>query len=173
MDTIEYQNYQQNKPNKKDSNCRNNTKSKGYIVILDLQGLCASIMNICGRYGIQIYFKGNRTLKNILVSLKDKDQIHQKSGIIYWHMFQEPECNDEYIGESSRTFGERIKEHLRAHSHIYGHQTTTDYPATLDNFSLVGREVQGFNRTIKESICIWVNNPILNKNIGKYSLPDI
>ena len=40
---------------------------------------------------------------------KDKDPITKKNGIIY-----RVECDDEYIGESSRTFGERFKEHLKA-----------------------------------------------------------
>ena len=39
-----------------------------------LQGQHESIKNICGKYDIQTYFKGNRTLKNILVSPKDKEQ---------------------------------------------------------------------------------------------------
>ena len=49
------------------ANNNNNNKSTGYIVIPYAEGLCESIKNICGRYGIQTYFKENRTLKNNLV----------------------------------------------------------------------------------------------------------
>ena len=59
-----------------------------------------------------VYFKGNRTLKNILVSPKDKDEMANKSSIIYSYCCGEIGCDEEYVGESGRTFGERFKEHL-------------------------------------------------------------
>ena len=39
--------------------------NKGHIVIPYIQGLGESIKEICRKYGIQIHFKGNRTIKNI------------------------------------------------------------------------------------------------------------
>ena len=48
-------------------------KSKGHIVIPYTQGLCEGIKKICSRYGIQTLFKGGSTIKNLLVSPKDKD----------------------------------------------------------------------------------------------------
>ena len=48
-------------------------KTKGHIVIPYTQGLCESIKKICARYGIQTNFKGGSTIKNLLVSPKDKD----------------------------------------------------------------------------------------------------
>ena len=51
----------------------NDVKTKGHIVIPYTQGLCKSIKKICGRYGIQTHFKDNSTIKNLLVSPKDKD----------------------------------------------------------------------------------------------------
>ena len=47
-----------------------------------------------------------------------------------------------YIEESSRTFGERFKEHLKAPSLVYDHFNTTGDNVTIDNFSIVGREDQ-------------------------------
>ena len=44
---------------------------------------------------------------------------------------------------------------------------------TIENFSIVGREDQNLIRAIKEAIYIRVNNPSLNRNIGKYHLPHI
>ena len=82
-------------------------------------------------------------------------------------------CDEEYIGESSRTFDERFKEHLKAPSPIYDHYNTTGHNVTLDNFSILGREDQNLCRWIKEALYIRVNNPSLNKNIGKYHLPHI
>ena len=83
------------------------------------------------------------------------------------------DCDDEYIGESSRTFGERLKEHQKAPSPIYDHHNITGHDITIQNFSIVGREDQNLIRAIKEAIYIRVNNPSLNRNIGKYHLPHI
>ena len=104
---------------------------------------------------------------------KDQDAIQKKSGVIYRYQCDRVECDEEYIGESSRTFGERFKEHLKAPSPIYDYQTITGHNVTLDNFSIVGREDQNLCRWIKEALYIRVNNPSLNKNIGKYHLPHI
>ena len=83
------------------------------------------------------------------------------------------ECDGEYIGESSRTFGERFKEHLKAPSLIYDHFNTTGHNITIDNFSIVGREDQNLSELIKEALFIRVNHPSLNKNTRKYHLPHI
>ena len=79
----------------------------------------------------------------------------------------------EYIGESARTFVERFREHLKAPSPIYDHSHITGHTTTLDNFSIVGREDHNLMRLIKEAIYIRVNNPSLNRKIGKYQLPHI
>ena len=94
-------------------------QSKGHIVIPYTQGLCESIKKICGRYGIQTHFKGGRTIKNLLVSPKNKYPMVNQSGAIYWYQCGDLGCDDEYIGETSRTFGERYKEHLKAPSAIH------------------------------------------------------
>ena len=75
--------------------------------------------------------------------------------------------------ESSRTFGERFKEHQKAPSPIYEHFNTTGHNVTIDNFIILGREDQNLRRAIKEALYIRVNNPSLNRNIGKYYLPHI
>ena len=59
-------------------------KTNSHIVIPYTQGLCESIKKICGRYGIQIHFKGSNTIRNLLVSPKDKDPMVSKIGAIYW-----------------------------------------------------------------------------------------
>ena len=54
----------------------------------------------------------------------------------------------EHIGESSRTFGERFKEHLKALSQVYDPSNTTGHVATVENFSIVEREDQNLTSTI-------------------------
>ena len=148
-------------------------KNKGHIVIPYTQGLCESINKICGRYGIQTHFKGGRTIKSLLVSPKDKDPVVNQSGAIYWYQCGDLACDDEYIGETCRTFGERYKEHLKAYSAIHQHSSQTGHPTNHNNFQIIGREGHNLARNIKESIYIRVNNPTLNNNIGKSNLSHI
>ena len=56
---------------------------------------------------------------------------------------------------------------------IYDHFKTTGHEVSLDNFSIVGRDDQSMTRTIREAMLIRVNDPSLNRNIGKYQLPHI
>ena len=66
-----------------------------------------------------------------------------------------------------------FKEHQKAPSPIYDHHNISGHMVSIDNFSIVGREDQNLMRTIKEALYIRVNNPSLNRNIGKYHLPHI
>ena len=120
-----------------------------------------------------MYFKGGTTIKNLLMAPKDQDPMQKRSGVIYRNKYDRMECDEEYIGESSRTFGERFKEHLKTPSPIFDHDNITDHNVSIANFSIVGREEQNLMRTIKEALYIRVNNPSLNRNIGKYHLPHI
>ena len=100
-----------------------------------------------------------------MVSPKNKDNITKKSSVIYWFKCDRIDCEDEYIGESSRTFGEKYKEHLKAPSPIFEHQNNTVHITSVENFKIIGREGHNMARAIKEAIYIRVNNPTLNRNI--------
>ena len=146
---------------------------KSYMVLPYVKGLSESMKNVGKKHGIQTYFKGGNTIKSLLMTPKDKDHISKKSGIIYRFKCNRVDCNEEYIGESSRTFGERYKEHLKAPSPIYDHYNITGHETSMENFSIGGREDQTLIRAIKDAIYIRVNNPSLGRNIGKYHLPHI
>ena len=62
------------------------------------------------------------------------------SGAIYWYQCGDLGCDDEYIGETSRTFGERYKEHLKAPSAIHHHSIQTGHTTNQNNFQIIGRE---------------------------------
>ena len=89
-----------------------------------------------------------------LVAPKDKDPILKKSGVIYRYKCDMVECDEEYIGESSKTFGERFKEDQKAPSPIYDHYNITGHNITIENVSIVGRENQNLTRTIKGALYI-------------------
>ena len=111
----------------------NEVKTKGHIVIPHTQDLCENIKVICSRYGTQTHFKGNSTIKILLVSLNDKNPMASKRGAIYWFQCGVIACNEEYIGKTSRTFRERFKEHLKEPFPIHNHSINTGHPTTQDN----------------------------------------
>ena len=145
----------------------------GHIVIPYVQGLGESIKCTCTKYGIQTYFRGTRTIKQMLVRPKDQDPNEKKSGVICSYKCWAIDHGEEYIGETSRTLGERYKEHRREPSPIQVHSQSTGHQLSQDNFNIIGRECQDLTRLIKESIYIRVNNPTLNRNIGRFQLSHI
>ena len=162
------------KPAQKKKNTRNNNQAnyqKPYMVVPYYQELSESVKRTCNKHGVQVFFRGGVTIKNLLMALKDQDPMLKKSGVIYRYKCDRVECDKQYIGESSRTFGERFKEHQKAPSPIYDHYNISGHMINIDNFRIVGREDQDLIRTIKEALYIRVNNPSLNRNIGKYHLP--
>ena len=93
--------------------------------------------------------------------------------MIYWFNCDRIDCEEDYIGESSRTFGERYKEYLKVPSPIFEHQNNTGHITSVENFKIIGGEGHNMARAVKETMYIRVNNPTLNRNIGKYNLPHI
>ena len=81
---------------------------------------------------------------------KDKDPKDTESGVIYNYQCGDIACNEEDIGEISRTLGERYKEHLKQPSPIHVHIQQTGHTSTTNNFNTTGREDQGLARTIKK-----------------------
>ena len=125
------------------------------------------------KYGVQVHFKGGQAIKGLLMGPKDKDPITNKSGVIYRYKCSEDGCEEEYIGESARTFAERFKEHQKSPSPIHDHCNISGHEVTINNVTIIGREDQNLTRAIKEALFIRVNNPSLNRYIGKYHLPHI
>ena len=166
---LQKQKHQQGKTNRKRQN-QSSIKKRCHIAVPYFQGISESLTNICQRYGIWVHFKGGATIKNLLVSPKDKDSITKKSSVIYQFKCDKTNCEEEYIGESSRTFGERYKEHLKAPSPTYEHQNNAGHTTSVENFKIIGREGHKMARAVKEAMYIRVNNPTLNRNIGKYNL---
>ena len=143
------------------------------MVVPYQQGLSERFKNTCQKYGVQVDFTGGQTIKDLLMAPKDKDPITNKSGVIYRFKCSKDGCEEEYIGESARTFVERFKEHQKSPSPIHDHCNISGHKADSKNFSIIGRDDQNLTRAIKEALFIRVNDPSLNRNIGKYHWPHI
>ena len=68
---------------------------------------------MCGKAGVQAYFKGNNTIKDLLVAPKNNDDITNKGGVIYRYKCDHLGCTMEYISDIGRTLRDRYKEHPR------------------------------------------------------------
>ena len=112
---------------------RSNSINRVSITVPYNKGLSESFKNIGKKYGIQVHFKSGKTLKDELVAPNDKDHITKKSVIIYRFKCDRLECDEEYIGETLRTFGERYKKHLKAPS---PYMTTVTPQVILPNLKI-------------------------------------
>ena len=121
-----------------------------YMVVPYQQGLSERFKNTCQKYGVQVHFKGGQTIKDLLMAPKDKDPITNKSGVIYRFKCSEDGCEEEYIGESARTFAERFKEHQKSPSPIHDHCNISGHKADINNFSIMGREDQNLPGQLKK-----------------------
>ena len=151
------------------------TKPKPRLPLLfpTYQTLVKSSKKVCKNKGIQVHFKGCNTLRTALGNPKDKDPKANQTGIIYHYQCPHINCSSTYIGESGRTLGDRIKEHLKAPSPIHQHSSTTGHPMDPNQFNIIHKEVNSQPRTIKEAMFICMQDPPLNQNLGKYQLPHI
>ena len=123
------------------------------------QGLCESYRTICSKYVVQVYFKGGNTLKNLLMFPKNREAITKQSDIIYCIKCGRTECDDEYIGESARTFKREVQRTFKSTITNFEHQNITGHRTTVENFKIISREGHNMAGAIKEAIYFRVNNP--------------
>ena len=103
--------------------------------------------------------KGTNTLRTALGNPKDKDPKANQTGVIYQYQCPHINCSSSYIGESGRSLGERIKEHLKAPSPIHLHSTISGHPLDPSQFNIMHKEVNSQSRTIKEAMFIHIQDP--------------
>ena len=123
---LKIDNHKYNTNDQKNEHVNNNRDKNIHVMVPYTKGLSGNSKIICGKMGIQVYFKEGNPIKNILVAPIDKDIITQKR-VIYRYKCNGLECDERYIGESARTSGERHMEHFRAPSSIYDHANITGH----------------------------------------------
>ena len=84
-----------------------------FLVVPYSKGLNEIFSKTCRSLGIQVHFKGSKTINNLSVATKDKESTTQKSGVIYGYKCTQADCDEEYIRELGRIFSDRLKEYLR------------------------------------------------------------
>ena len=141
------QTIQQTNNNKSGSNNKNIS-----IVVPFIHGLRKRFKRTCNNLVIQVHFRGTNTIKTLLMVPKDRDNNLPKCGVIYRFKCPHINCPEEYIGESGRSFGDWLKEHLGGLSPIWQHSHSTEHPVSPDCFTIVKRESQGVTRYIRGNV---------------------
>ena len=88
-----------------------------------------------------------------------------KSGVIYRYKYGRMDCEGGIYWGIRQNFCRKVQRTYEV--------TITGQELSLDNFCIVGRQNQNIARAIKEAILLRVNEPSLNRNIGKYQLPHV
>ena len=65
---------------------------------------------MCAKYGVQTHFKGNKTLRQVLVKPMDQDPKEKKSGAIYSYQLSPDQFN--IIGREEQDLSRLIKESI-------------------------------------------------------------
>ena len=107
-----------NNSNTNNSTSNNNQDSNNNymttIVVPYIPNTADRFKKLCKRRGIQVHFKGTNALRTTLGNPKDKDPKTKQTGVIYQYQCPHIHCSSSYTGESGRSLGERVKEHLKS-----------------------------------------------------------
>ena len=168
-------------PKEKDPPDKEKPKCKGRVSIQYCKGLSETLKRIFHAYGIQTFFKPTNTLRNQLVSPKDKPKKEEVMGPVYKITCEGEDrgCSETYIGETERSLKARFLEHRRPSSvsssevsqHI--HVESPGHQVSLDNVRVLTTEPRYFERGVKEAIYIRAHQPSLNRDGGRYKLPGV
>ena len=84
-------------------------------------------------------------------------------------------CTAEYIGETNRSLKERVSDHRnQTTSAIRNHHISTKHPETkLKDFTIIDRECNTLHHQAKDALHICIQDPSLNRNIGKVRIPSV
>ncbi|KAI8501991.1 hypothetical protein Bbelb_204030 [Branchiostoma belcheri] len=158
---------------KKTQKCKPLTnKNKANITIPYVQGVSEKLRRIFQNFNIATYFKPHSTLRQRLVHPKDRPHKGTKANVIYRLKCEEPNCNNTYIGETSRPLKVRYKEHCRPSANgyssaIFHHlQHNQGHSFKLESTDVLDRETRWWERGVKEAIYERMYNPTLNREGG-------
>jgi hypothetical protein len=93
------------------NNSEGDTSAKGYAIVPYIQGVTEPIKRILSNCGSALK-PGYLTSGNIFAKPKDPVRTNQKTHAVY--SIPCGDCEKEYLGQSKRQFGTRLKEHQKA-----------------------------------------------------------
>ena len=93
-------------------NSENENSVMGFAVIPYVQGVTEPIKRILGGFNIKVAQKPYKTLAHVFPKPKDPVTKEQRCNAVY--SIPCNDCDHEYVGQTKRQFGTRLKEHQRA-----------------------------------------------------------
>lgn len=146
------------------------------VVIPYIRGVSEEIRRIMKQYNVQVFFKPVNTLRQLLVRPKDPLGKDRVVGPVY-HITCD-KCDANYVGETERSLRARFQEHRRPSSvtsevsqHLHTEQP--GHSVDIENVEILAVENRWFERGVKEATFIRSVKPTLNKDKGRYKLPNV
>ena len=135
----------------------------------------ARITKLCKKYcketEIKIVYTSQKVKHSF--SLKDRLSSEMNSNVVY--LFKCANCAVSYVGETTRIFSTRIREHLRSDkkSHVYKHLMKDEKcfdSCDKSCFSVLDIATSKYQLKIKEGWYIEWLKPVLNRQVIHYSI---
>ena len=118
----------------------NEIKKSIFISAPYFPGLSESFKQLFKYTPVQVCFKGQNTIKSMLMYPKDKVDPSLKKDVVYQWSCTKPNCKSSYIQETSRSLCDHVKEHSKegSNSAIYQHFSTKGHPLpNIDHFKII------------------------------------
>ena len=115
-------------------------------------------------HGVKSYHKPINTLRSLLVKPKDKPDKNSKCGVVY--QVSCGDCHHNYVGETARALGTRIKEHTDGNcfSAVNDHLSYNSHH--VGDVKVLAQEDRTYARKIREALEIHKSRPTLNRDPG-------
>ena len=113
-----------------------------FISVPYFLGLRESFKQLFKYMPVQVCFKGQNTIKLMLMHPKDKVDPFLKKDVVYQWTCTKPNCKSFYIKETSRSLYDHVKEHSKegSNSTIYQLCSTKGHPLpNIDQFKIIGK----------------------------------
>ena len=147
------------------------SEKRGPTVTLPyIEGSSEQLRRAFNTAGVPTAFKPYRTLRQTLVSPKDKADKLKQSGTVYEIACLH--CDSLYIGETGRKLEKRLSEHksraVGSKSAVNEHVTRSNntHQIDWDNVKVLEKEPKDFPRKVLEAIHIRKKGPNLNRDKG-------
>ena len=160
----------QSKSKQQTSDTETDTTKKSFSVTLPfVEGVSEKVRRAFNTAGVATTFKPHRTLRQTLVSPKDKTVVEDQSGVVYQLNCQD--CDASYISESGRKLGKRLAEHkssaASSKSAVREHVVRSGgHNIDWTGVKVLERESKDYSRRVLEAIHINTKGPNLNRDKG-------
>ena len=147
------------------------TKALGHVTIPYVQGITEAISRKLRKAGVSAHARPINTIRNNLVSPKDKINPLNRCGVVYQISCED--CNATYVGETERELQKRISEHRKETSPEGAHMINHQHTFNLHSKKVLDQESRWFECGVREAIHIRTTSPQLNRDQGHHHLPAV